>query len=73
MRERCASPHHHVLLRSGHAGQHVHAVSREISFLIGSLVNAVRPAGVEHLLACFLVQHDQVSFPEAQECRFLSS
>lgn len=59
--------HHYFLLRSGHGGQDVDAVSWEISFLIGSFVDTVCPTRVEDLLAGVLVQQDQVSLQEAQE------
>ncbi len=60
--------YHYVLLRAGHGGKDIDTVSREISSLIGPFIDAVRPPRVKDLLSSVLVQHDQVSFQEAQEC-----
>lgn len=59
--------HHYLLLRSGHGGQDIDAVSWEISSVIGSFVDAMCPTRVEDLLTGVLVQHDQVSLQEAQK------
>lgn len=55
------------MLRSGHGWQDVDTVGWEISSLIGSFVDTVRPTRVEDLLSCVLVQQDQVPLQEAQE------
>lgn len=65
--------HHYFLLGTCHRWQNINRVSWEISSLIGSFVNAMRPTRVEDLLSCVLIQNDQVSLQKAQECCLRSS
>ena len=59
--------HHYVILRPGDGGQHIDAVSREVSSLLGPVVEAVSPARVHHVLPAVLVQEDQISLGETEE------
>lgn len=62
-----SNAHHDVVLRPGDGGQHVDAVCGEVSSLLGSIVDAVSPARVHHVLAIVLVQNDQIPLGETQE------
>lgn len=59
--------YHDVVLRPGDGGQHVDAVSREVSSLLGLVVDAVRPARVHHMFSVMFIQDDQIPLTETQE------
>lgn len=59
--------HHNVILWSGDGGQHIDAVSWEVSSVFGPVVDTVSPTRVHHVLSVVLVQDDQIPFGETQE------
>lgn len=59
--------YHDVVLRPGDGGQHVDTVGREVSSLLGLVVDAVCPAGVHHMFSVMFIQDDQIPLTETQK------
>lgn len=57
-----------VTLRPGDSRKHIDTVHWEVTALLGPNIDAVSPARVHHLLPCVLVQLDEVTSGEVEEC-----
>ncbi len=53
-------------------GKDVDTLSREISSCIGADTGSVAPPTLHHILSIVIVQLNQVSLAETQECRALA-
>lgn len=59
--------YHNLPRWHGDSGHDIHTVSGEVPTLLGPLIDAIGPARVHDLLACVVVQDDEVSLGKAEE------